>query len=173
MSDYDDDDVTELTFVDPQRLDGVRTPATGSTFIVLKAAGGRGRIPEKARAAFAANASRVKQGRPPRKGKVKGVRRGPDGTLMVAGPDRAAQQRAKAERRSQRRASKGVRVAMAKASEAMRYSSEIPATNVSGESASILTCVTGESAALCSARTVNGAPCRRPAVNGGRCHLHR
>lgn len=52
-------------------------------------------------------------------------------------------------------------------------SSEVPATGVSNEAASIMASVTGSRPdGLCSARTMAGTSCQRPAVAGGRCHLH-
>ena len=172
---FDDGDVTEMFDLDPSRIDGVGQAANGTSFLLVKSVGSKfGRkLSPAARAAFARNAEAVRQGKRPRKGKAdsKGLERGPDGTIMVPGPDRVARQQAAAERRSQKRAARAARV-MAKAAEAARYSSEIPASGLD-ESASILTVVTGQSVGLCSARTASGLPCRRPAVHGGRCHLHK
>jgi len=54
-----------------------------------------------------------------------------------------------------------------------RGSVEIPATNCPGEADSILASVTGQrTTGLCAARTQDGRPCMRPAVNGGACHHH-
>ena len=175
MTDFDDSEITEILEFDPARLDAVGSPANGTGWLMLKSVAvpskfGR-KLSPKARAAFRANAEAVRQGKRPRKGKVKNFERGKDGVVTVPGPDRLAQRRAKADRASSKRAARAVRAAV-KASGGERYSNEIPASGP-GEAASILACVTGESGAMCSARTVNGAPCRRPAVAGGRCHLHR
>lgn len=156
MSKYDDDmddldGVTELTFIDPSRVDGVMTPATGSTFLVLKsrAAESKSKFGRKlsptARAAFGENAEAVRRGKrlKSKTGKAKKRRRG-------AGL-----------------------VASKAASVSMSYSQEIPATGCANESASIMAAVTGErTGGVCSARTASGTPCMRPSVNGARCHLH-
>lgn len=88
MSDYDDDldGVTELTFVDPRRVDGVRTPASGSTFVLVKSRAAGPRLSPKTRQAFRENAQRVRRGERPKRGKAgKKAKRG-----RVARPAMAA-----------------------------------------------------------------------------------
>ncbi len=165
-----DDDVTEITSAEFEKVAGVRSPANRTPFILLKSresdvafapvvtkqqkakpkpvsSFGRNagtKLSPKARRAFQENAERVKAGkRPkPKKAKVKKTQR------VEAWPVMAAKA-------------------------ALSYSQEIPATGCSGEAASIMAAVTGErSSGLCSARTASGTPCMRPAVGGKRCHLH-
>ncbi len=156
MSDFDDSELTELLFVDPSRVDGVMTPATGSGFIVLKSVS---RVPAKPRT-------------PKRAGRLV---RDKDGVVTVPGPDGLARERAKAAERARnaRKAAEASSKRAAKAARRMAGSPEIPVTNVRDESASIMSAVTGEHTnRLCNARTVNGTPCRRPAAAGKRCTFH-
>lgn len=96
--------------------------------------------------------------------------------LKSVAPDwnKTAAKRARNARKAAARASaKQAAKAARKAAETAGYSHEVPATNCVGEADSILASVTGErSSGMCSARTMAGTPCRRPAVSGGRCHLH-
>lgn len=153
MTNYDVDDsdgVTELTFIDPSRVDGVMTPATGSSFLVLKSRAAGPRLSPEARAAFRENAARVKRGEQPKRGKTVKQPKGKKG--------------------NKRRRGAGPLLALKAASS---YGAEIPATGVPNEAASILAAVTGEHTnRLCNARTSFGMPCRRPATRTGRCHLH-
>lgn len=162
----DMDDVTEMYDIDATRVDGVAQPANRSPFLVVK---GIGNVSPRAREAFRENAKRVKAGLRPRKGKVsaKGWERGPDGTITVAGPAGGKRVRPVKRRRVARSDMTVKAAAMG------GYSQEIPVTGVPDEARSIMASVTGESVGLCSARTANGAACRRPAVAGGRCHFHR
>lgn len=129
--DSDELEPTELVWIDPDRVDGVGSPASGASFLLVKSVAAPGRR--------SAMVKRPKRGR-------KAIRKA-----------------------SLKRAAKAARMV----ADTPAYSHEIPATNCRNEADSILASVTGErSSGLCSARTASGTPCMRPAVNGGRCHLH-
>lgn len=145
MSTYDDDDVTELTFIDPSRVDGVMTPATGSSFIVLKSRA-TPRLSPKTREAFRRNAERVRAGLKPGKSKKRPKAKKAVHRSRIAQP-----------------------VAVNAAS---GYSSEIPGSGP-GEAASIEAVLTGSrSSGICAMRTASGGVCQRPSVAGGPCHHH-
>ncbi len=170
-----DDAIHEIIEIDPTRIDAVSRPANrAGAFLLVKSVAP---MSPKARAAFAENAEAVRRGERPRKAKRSGrLVRDRDGVVTVPGPDRLARERAKAVARASRarRAAGASSKRAAKAARRMAGSPEIPVTNVRDEAASIMSAVTGEHTnKLCNARTVNGTPCRRPAVrNNGRCHFH-
>lgn len=134
----DSDDITELIYLDPERLDAVGNPANGASFLLLKS--------------VAVKRSAKADRKAPRK--------------KVAGSPYSAV-------RADKKVKRG-RIARSVMTAKAASSGEIPATNCPNESASILAAVTGSRPdGMCSARTINGSPCMRPAGRGGtRCHLH-
>jgi hypothetical protein len=152
----DEDDVTEIFEIDPSRIDGVGQAATRLPFLLIKSvAPAVKRKGSKPTTAFGRNAGR----------KLSPVARAAFAQNAEAVRAGKRPQKGKADKRR-----RGAGRVASKA--ASTYSSEIPATGP-GESASIQAVLTGEQpGGMCSARTMNGAPCRRPAVAGGKCHFH-
>lgn len=157
MTGFGDDEITEILEFDPDRIDAVLSPANGTPFLLLKSVAAPSRAAAKAKAKFGANA---------------GHRLSPEAREAFILNAQRVRQGKKPKRGKADKQRRGAGSVASKAALGMTYSQEVPATGCANESASILAAVTGESTGMCSARTANGLPCQRPAVNGRRCHLH-
>lgn len=142
MADFDDAEITELTFLDPDRLDAVASPANGRGWILLKSV-----APAQGRAVAVKRSSKKD-----RKTAKHGL------------PYNAIRADKKVKRGRIARSAMTAKAASSgeiPATNCPNESASILAA-VTGE----------RSNGLCNSRTANGMPCRRPATPNGRCHLH-